>query len=801
MSDFSAWLEKNKALWTRVYDEVIGPDLEEEWKKRDEAHEKELKDKDVKRQALSNHLEDQVVENSRLRSENEELKKKLEDLSSNALSKINSDQAATGASTASDMDLADKFNDLTKKYQDLSQKIRYLERKNSTVMQKNKDMKESVRAWQEYADRQSGRQRPKGETKPEDSRPMLSGIPQIEDPCPQMPSSPRSVVTVRTPLSLADLGRSSPAPIALPDGLVVDTEVGTVSPALQDDHDKDRPGSCGGSVTPKPMKYYRSPLQEHEESTELPELRPAKEIPGGYVRRHLQSYLQAPNPSSSQTTEDESAEQISRQTQFTAGDEDDMPEFVSARPLKRKRGQPSKVGITGPHSSNGTPVKPFRVKDEPPSSPPRAQSLVRKETIDLDDPTSTMLRTPRHPRKVHTHHPATTSAARHQRSSSAPFSQPIKREDEHLEHASISESDQSRPENLQTTNFEPRAYSEPSDPTEGVIDVLRQLDPNIIATSHDTRSSKRTKRTESHEGNVHQILSESGEEPPPADENTSRLAPLLARAKLNRKLHDSTNLDGMGSAQLSTHMPVKIKVEQNPTPPRSSAGATPASLPKKRVGNPQSEARYITQDSPATDGRPQWRLKAHESRSSVRKPQATSPVKQGRLRQKPVSELTLQDFKPNPAYNQGYTYAFSETVRKRGDRACLPGCTNPDCCGSTFRTFAEVQAPLPASQEDALLEDYLGEAYDNMNLTQMSAEERQELVLQARTKKMAKEAGKHREAYERRRTPPGFWRMDFPTTQEQQEDRDKSKEQEKRVVHERWLEAQRKGGKWLYRDE
>lgn len=33
MSDFSAWYEKNKALWTRVYDEVIALDFEEEWKK------------------------------------------------------------------------------------------------------------------------------------------------------------------------------------------------------------------------------------------------------------------------------------------------------------------------------------------------------------------------------------------------------------------------------------------------------------------------------------------------------------------------------------------------------------------------------------------------------------------------------------------------------------------------------------------------------------------------------------------------------------------------------------------------
>lgn len=132
---------------------------------------------------------------------------------------------------------------------------------------------------------------------------------------------------------------------------------------------------------------------------------------------------------------------------------------------------------------------------------------------------------------------------------------------------------------------------------------------------------------------------------------------------------------------------------------------------------------------------------------------------------------------------------------------CLPGCTNPQCCGSTFRAFAEAQGPLSPSEEEALLEDYLGDAYSNMQLTQMSSEERQELVLQARTKKMAKESGKHREAYERRRTPPGFWRVDFPTTQEQQEDRERAKEQEKAIVQERWLDAHRRGGKWIFKDE
>ena len=33
MSDFATWVEKNKGLWRRVYDEVIAPDFEKEWKK------------------------------------------------------------------------------------------------------------------------------------------------------------------------------------------------------------------------------------------------------------------------------------------------------------------------------------------------------------------------------------------------------------------------------------------------------------------------------------------------------------------------------------------------------------------------------------------------------------------------------------------------------------------------------------------------------------------------------------------------------------------------------------------------
>jgi hypothetical protein len=746
-------------------------------------------------------VEAEVVKNSRLTLENEQLNMELEHLSKSSTSTIDVGSAPRHMSVSVDehSQLTDKYNDLSKKYQDLTQKIKYLERKNTAVMQKNKDMKESVRAWQEYADRQSGKQKPKSNPKAYDDRPRLSAVPQIEDP-PHMPSSPRSIATVRTPLSLAATERSSPTPIAL---LAHEetTSGGEAVPRKSPYYEETGgAGSRSGSITPKQSVYSRSsptqPIAAHDMNH--PSVSSNTTLDGS-LSRHLQTTSKATHPSSSQTTEDENAEHITGQTQIdTVADDDEMPQFVSERSLKRKRGQVSKFNIRGDRSSDGTPVKPFRVKDEPLSSPPATHSLMRKDTIDLDDPTSTVLQTPRHFRRKPSTHSTITGTVSHQRSSSAPFSQVIKQEALHL----AKDSNVSlQLDNTETNNTDARAHSEPPDPNEDVLHVLQHLDANAVSNPSEGSASKRAKRAEVGQEQVHNFMSESGEVPPPSNENARRLAPGAVRAKLNRKLHSSTSpLHTAMHVHQTTPAATRIKMEQNPTPP-SSSRMTKTPLARTTPRDSHSVAHSSARSSLVSDDRPQWRMKALEPRSSARKPLVSPTRNQGRLRSKPVTELTTQDFKVNPVYNQGYSHAFSETVRKRGDRMCLPGCTNPQCCGSTFRTLAEAQGPLPFSQEEALLEDYLGDAYDNMSMTQMSSEERQELVLQARTKKMAKETGKHREAWERRRTPPGFWRVDFPTTQEQQEDRERSKEQEKKAVQERWLEAQRKGGKWIFRDE
>lgn len=176
------------------------------------------------------------------------------------------------------------------------------------------------------------------------------------------------------------------------------------------------------------------------------------------------------------------------------------------------------------------------------------------------------------------------------------------------------------------------------------------------------------------------------------------------------------------------------------------------------------------------------------------------------LRVRPVNRLSLTDFKVNPNYNQGYDYAFKEVVRDQSARKCLHGCTKPECCGNKFRILAEINRnpdkPRTLSQEEAddmLLDDFLGDnAY---KLRNMSKAEKEDLILQAKTREMANKFGRHRHSYQRRTSPPGFWRSEFPTTQEEMADREKAKEIVRDDVAYRYKEAMRPGGAFIFRDE
>jgi hypothetical protein len=180
------------------------------------------------------------------------------------------------------------------------------------------------------------------------------------------------------------------------------------------------------------------------------------------------------------------------------------------------------------------------------------------------------------------------------------------------------------------------------------------------------------------------------------------------------------------------------------------------------------------------------------------------------LRARPLHKLTLNDFKVNPDYNGGFDYAFTDVVRGRDQRKCLPGCTNASCCGGKFEMLAELalanRPPVLSkemiAEDDALLNEYFNDARKVKQLKQKGKEaERRAALVKAKARKLANETGRHRHAYERRRTPPGFWRTDFPSTQEVAEDRREARDHERALVRKRYEEAVRGGGAWVFRDE
>lgn len=171
------------------------------------------------------------------------------------------------------------------------------------------------------------------------------------------------------------------------------------------------------------------------------------------------------------------------------------------------------------------------------------------------------------------------------------------------------------------------------------------------------------------------------------------------------------------------------------------------------------------------------------------------------LREQPLSQLRLDDFKVNPATNEGYSYAFRDVVRGGAERStALVGCTREDCCGKEFRALARAERHTTGTFAfRALLEEHLGD--DAWRLGSMSTQEKEDLWVEAKTRALANEYGRCRHRYQRMRSPPGFWRTDFPSTQEENEHRAQGQKMEAEMIKERHREAMRPGGRWLFRDE
>lgn len=183
----------------------------------------------------------------------------------------------------------------------------------------------------------------------------------------------------------------------------------------------------------------------------------------------------------------------------------------------------------------------------------------------------------------------------------------------------------------------------------------------------------------------------------------------------------------------------------------------------------------------------------------------------GPYRARPVNRLGLHHFKINAERNQGLDFPFQEVIRNKEERKCLSGCVRPGCCGPIFRSMAiegrlgRPGIPEPVSLEDLdqddrqLLEEFLGQNKDT--LVSMPNSELRELLIDARARDLADQYGRHRYSHEKARTPPGFWRTDMPSTQEARRDQERAGEMDRVRVMERYREAMRPEGLWMFADE
>ncbi|KAI9368074.1 DNA repair protein endonuclease SAE2/CtIP C-terminus-domain-containing protein [Aspergillus egyptiacus] len=174
------------------------------------------------------------------------------------------------------------------------------------------------------------------------------------------------------------------------------------------------------------------------------------------------------------------------------------------------------------------------------------------------------------------------------------------------------------------------------------------------------------------------------------------------------------------------------------------------------------------------------------------------------FRARPLHRLGLEHFKINPKLNQGLDFAYSEVIRKKDQRKCASGCTRPDCCGGKFAAMARFGIPTDSSGErmsdQEILAEYLGDDQASI-IDGLCTKERGELLVQAKARVLSNRFGRHRHHYHRAGTPPGFWRTDMPGTQELEEDREEAQRMVREKVEERYREAMRPGGRWIFADE
>lgn len=500
-------------------------------------------------------------------------------------------------------------------------------------------------------------------------------------------------------------------------------------------------------------------------NSDLPSSPPPSSRPEHSRQLPLQSSTShVPRISSSQTTADEQDGEDGTVLPAEPRSEDnESPVVVSARALKRRAGrmeaEPSARRIKQEPASQASPIE---IKSEDYSSPLEAPNRIyRTQTSDLDRVGPAIV-TPRRPRRLHDLLPRAKSGE------SFKFATSLIRTASYLSEGDVSE---------QRT----MASSDRSG------NALQSISTNVPCGTHRRASTARHKlgarRSKSRDKVM--LLSEDG------DDHASQVWPHSPKHSTGV----SRTGKGAGDPQIE-YMLNKPTQERTPIIPSKNPAPT-STIKKSRVPpllpTPAFGVKLASPTKSKSPARPQL----------FPAPQEPAPPLQPEdepLRCRPKETLRREDFKVNPQY-LGSTFAFADTLRGRDQRRNLHTCSRPDCCGGALQKAISMGgSKLSGKTDTEALEAYLGPSWEH-HLGAYGPEKRKELVTQAHAHCFSNQHGKHRSAFNRHNTPPGYWDTDFPTTQEISDNRAKAQEMERQTVEDRWRDAIRGGGRWLFRDE
>nr|KIR47424.1 hypothetical protein I312_03186 [Cryptococcus bacillisporus CA1280] len=141
-----------------------------------------------------------------------------------------------------------------------------------------------------------------------------------------------------------------------------------------------------------------------------------------------------------------------------------------------------------------------------------------------------------------------------------------------------------------------------------------------------------------------------------------------------------------------------------------------------------------------------------------------------------LERRATEEFEIDPAQNEGAAFAFHDVKRKKTERMQMHG-GDCECCKGYYEAVGVMpkfhQAPSWKDQEQLGEEDEEQAAREHLN-----------------------KVSRHREDWVKPPTPPGYWQIGFPTTQEVEEQNRKADEMARERDERIRKEAMQKDGKW-----